>query len=158
VATYFRILPVELRREIEGASKSTKGHDRIVIKPRRGKSPNMSYEIGTEAEERFFFLCAKFETNGEFPRWLLEIHRGTVGDDSNGVDAHARVVTEMGKQHRVPIQIKSSYLGKKKFREKAEWRHIACVVVAQYSTDEEIFDLLLEEVSFVWEMLCLAGQ
>lgn len=172
MVSYFKQLSPELRwaQEAFNKKKSKKGRNKKPRKaiavplsrskpasagPRRNgvpRKPNDGYEQGMAAEERFFRICAEFKAKGRFPHWLLEIVFASHQDDSNGTDGVAVTITE---DFLIPVQVKSSYAGKEKFREYAEWRHIVCIVVNFRRSDEEIFAEALDELSYIWEMMQL---
>ena len=135
-----------------------RGHHKVAHKPARGRRPNDGYETGTEAEERIFRICGRFKKQKRFPPWLEVVVRGTEGDDANGIDALTYVRLASGRQYEVPLQIKTSHIGKKKFHAMWKWRHIPCVVVLSHMTDSQVFEALCKEVLFVKEMIDLAGR
>jgi len=168
MGSYQRRLPVELRREIERevqnapkalkrAEELAKSGSKVVIKPKQGRRPNRGYEEGVAAEERFFDVCHRYLHRGRFPPWYLEMLRGTVADDANGIDAKARVLL-FERDRLIPVQIKSSELGKAKFRAQVRWQHIPCIIVNDSFSDENIFTEVLQEISFIREQLLLAGR
>jgi hypothetical protein len=172
MVTYFQLLPWETRRKIERGWEQTpqqatpvvlkpvskKPGDFVVMRPLQGRKPNRGYEEGIAAEERFFELCRRYFVLGRFPAWYLGMLRGTVYDDTQGIDAKARVLIREKQDYVIPVQIKSSEEGRKRFRAKPEQRHIPCIVVNDWRSDDEVFTTLVEEITFVREQVLLAGR
>jgi hypothetical protein len=154
MAKYFRRLSQVQRAAQESWNDLPMTVERPKPKPRhngRPRRPNEGYERGVESEERFLRVCGEFQAQGRFPSWFLGIEYGTVEDDKNGVDMVVK--TERG---QIPLQVKSSLAGRAKFLAQAHRRHIICIVVMPQYSDDDLFETAFREISFVWEMTCLA--
>lgn len=161
MATYFRKLPVEVRQRIEKEMRQqeplrTSRLDAVVEKPLAGRRQNNGYEEGRMNEERVFAVGTRFRDAARAPEWFLGIARGTQREDAEGIDAHVEVHITRLETHRIPLQIKSSETGRRKFRKDPRRWHIPCVVVHERMTDEEVFDAILAEIRFVREAVLRA--
>jgi len=151
MVAYFRRIPLSRKREQEAPPRP-----RLLYEPgpKRNGIPrkfNDGYLRGVAAEERFVRICAEAQRAGKFPAWLRAVMRGSNLADAHGIDFLARTSLDF-----IPIQVKSSWVGKEKFHAQADRRHIICIVINNRLTDEDIFRTTLEEVSHVWEMMCRA--
>lgn len=97
---------------------------------------------GAETERRFF--AAFRDGTVTLPSWLYGIRKGTPVDDAQGIDAFA--ITSCGE---IPIQIKSSYAGLRKFCSVSRTRYIV-VVVIQQTNPQSIVDHVIRFVEPVW--------
>lgn len=145
---YYRRLPRNLRRTHEAEAARRHEMPRRIVIPDR---PGSGDELGARNEQRFFEICIRFQQAGHFPHWLLEIALSKPEDEPLGIDFIAKTIGAP-----IPIQVKSSEIGKDRFHEIPEMRHIPCIVVNDERADEKIFRTLLDEITHVWEMIELA--
>jgi hypothetical protein len=103
---------------------------------------------GLQNEKRFFSLMK----TAVFPDWVLGVDQSSLREDVLGIDAVARIVRVDGTSVRVPIQIKSSFMGMEQhFRKYPEdwFNRVLVVVVNDDRGDREITTRILEEFRHV---------
>lgn len=114
----------------------------VVCVEESKKKWQRAVQRGAETERRFF---AAFRDRAvTLPSWLYGIRKGTPIDDAQGIDAFA--ITSCGE---IPIQIKSSYAGLRKFCSVSRTRYIV-VVVIQQTNPQSIVDHVIRFVEPVW--------
>lgn len=96
-------------------------------------------EKGLNNEKKFFAaLPKKAESN---PEWFGRVRRASKAMDKRGVDAIATIKSHKGSWCVVPIQIKSSEIGKSYFfqhRTLHETARVPVIVIEEHMTVEEI--------------------
>lgn len=147
MTAYFRALPrrivMELEEELQPSPKINGAAKRY----------NDGYERGVVAEDRFLRVCNDQATKHLWPRWFIRVYRGSNKDDSVGIDFWAQ--TTAG---RIPIQVKSSWRGRRKFHEQNSRRHIVCIVVSAQHSDHELVEATIREVEFIWDAMRKAKE
>lgn len=98
-------------------------------------------ERGAHTERRFFDALST--TCAETPVWFKKVKRASIDYDMRGVDALAVIVPKDKRRRKikVPIQIKSSELGKWKYwHEKPllQMKHVLVIVVNPLMSDDDI--------------------
>lgn len=96
-------------------------------------------EKGVRNEEKFF-AAARLHTK-HTPLWFLWVYRASIKQDILGVDARVIISMKNGKRNIVPIQIKSSFAGAKKYQLEMpvlQAENVCTVVINQYMSDEDV--------------------
>jgi len=104
---------------------------------------------GALSEQRFLTAC-NIRTL-DTPRWFVGVEEADLEMDIRGIDALAEVYPWNGIiPVKIPVQIKSSAAGKRKFRNtmsKDKVKHIAVVVVRDNRTDHQLRRQLYTELA-----------
>ena len=109
------------------------------------------FYVGREAEKRFFEICSRYYELGKFPDQMTGFRPATQKEESRRMDA---LIFTTERKIRIPIQIKSSEMGRQRFLKRNRRKpHLPCIVVAPYMQDEDILRFLLAELEFVWDFL-----
>lgn len=97
-----------------------------------GEAANiLAHRRGAQTESRLFSTFN--QPSIDLPDWFYGIRKGTEADDRNGIDAFA--VTDVGE---IPLQIKSSMCGMKKFWEKRPTSEYVVLVLKPDMPDAEV--------------------
>lgn len=137
MATYFRLLSDGHRLSLESFLRTGK------------EEVNYGFQRGKEAEERFLNLCKSAHEERKFPSWVEGFKRGNQEQDAKGIDVLALTISP--RVPFIPIQIKSSVVGREQFI--AKNKIIPCVVVAPHISDEKNLEFTLSEIIYMWEVL-----
>lgn len=166
MATYWELLSPELRQEQEDVRPSIQlnlGQLRKKRKKRQQpqtrltpyqKLANKAHLLGAgqrqgfEAEERFTRIFLQFIAERRSPSWVVGVDHPTREEE---VEYKADRVVLTKDQRRLPVQIKSSFLGKLRFKAKHGALGVPCVVVDSCELDVVIFWVAIDE-------LCIARE
>ena len=151
---YIRI-PEERKRQQEREWARDPGHKKAESLPEGNPRPitvGDRNEKGRAAEKRFLRIHEEAKARGHFPPWLSSVVRASQKEDHLGIDSVAHTLEGL----RIPLQIKSSEMGKDKFRQQAHRKHIPCIVVASHLSDEQIVARTIAEIAFIRDAMLRA--